>query len=61
MAERLLAGLPVLGNAVAVAAAGLAVYVVQALQGRLEERYRRVSYASDEELQAWKIPRVAAA
>jgi hypothetical protein len=37
-------------------AATLAILVVRTVHGRLEERYRRVRHASDEELDAWGIP-----
>jgi hypothetical protein len=41
---------------VAIACVVLAVLVVRAVAGRLAERHRRVSHASDEELEAWGIP-----
>jgi hypothetical protein len=57
IAERLLSGVMFVGTACAIAAALLAILVVRAIEGRLEERYRRVRHASDEELEAWGIPR----
>ncbi len=55
VAERMLSSFTgesvgVFPRALAIAAALLAVLVVRALQGRLEERHRRVHHASDEEL-----------
>jgi hypothetical protein len=43
------------GEALVIAGTLLAVLVVRAVAGRLVERYRRVRYASDEELEAWGI------
>jgi hypothetical protein len=55
IAERLLSNVGYAGKALAFVAALLAVLVVRAVEGRLEERYRRVRHASDEELEAWGI------
>jgi Domain of unknown function (DUF4328) len=45
----------IVAEVIAVGAALLAVSVVRAVQGRLAERFRRVTNASDEELEAWEI------
>ncbi len=57
VAERLVARFGVFSEVLAIGAAVLAVLVVRAVQGRLEERHRRVHHASDEELEAWGLRR----
>jgi len=55
LAERLLNQFGVFSQVLAIGAGLLAVLVVRAVEGRLEERYRRVSHATDEELDEWGL------
>lgn len=58
VAERLLGAFGTGAQVLAIGAAALAVLVVRSVQARLEERYRRLRHASDEELEAWGIDNV---
>lgn len=55
VAERMLGGFGLGAQVLAIGAALLAVLVVRSVEARLEERHRRLRYASDEELSAWGL------
>ncbi len=55
IATRFLGSFGAVSQVVMIVAMAVAVLVVRAIEGRLEERYRRVSFASDEELEAWGV------